>query len=222
MLLCAACLARLAPPVWHGCRRCGHQLPETVRIDSDHCPFCPKTPLRFDAVIPLGSYHAGLREAVLRMKRPAHDALSAAIGRLLAARRREELAAISADVIVPIPMFWRRRLRRGKNCPELLGNCLAKSLGVPTRRGVLVRLRNTVPQAGLPPSRRFENVRGAFCVRRPEAVRDARVLLVDDVLTTGATCQRGRQDTQAGGGGNGRRGRCGPRRGACPNSRNSH
>jgi ComF family protein len=145
-------------------------------------------PLKFDAVIPLGGYHAGLRDAILRMKRPAHDALSAAIGRLLAARRRDDLAAISADVILPIPMFWRRRLARGKNSPELLANCLAKSLGVPMRRRVLVRLRNTPPQAGLPPSRRFENVRGAFRMRHPEAVKDARILLVDDVLTTGATC----------------------------------
>jgi len=56
------------------------------------------------------------------------------------------------------------------------------------RRSVLVRCRNTLPQASLAPSRRFENVRGAFHVRRPGAVRGARVLLVDDVLTTGATC----------------------------------
>ena len=56
------------------------------------------------------------------------------------------------------------------------------------RTTILVRRRNTLPQASLAPSRRFENVRGAFRVRRPETVKGARVLLVDDVLTTGATC----------------------------------
>lgn len=56
------------------------------------------------------------------------------------------------------------------------------------RRQILIRQRNTLPQARLPPSRRFANVRGAFRIRRPDAVRGARVLLVDDVLTTGATC----------------------------------
>ena len=122
------------------------------------------------------------------MKRPMHDALSVAMGRLLVERRRERLAGVRADVIVPIPMFWGRRLGRGKNSPELLAGCLAKSLGVPLRTTILVRRRNTLPQAGLAPSRRFENVRGAFRVRRPDAVKDARVLLVDDVLTTGATC----------------------------------
>jgi ComF family protein len=136
----------------------------------------------------LGAYDAELRDAVLRMKRPAHDALSLTVGRLLAVRRGEQLAAIGADLIVPVPMFWRRRLKRGKNNPDLLAGCLAKSLGVPLRRGVLVRRRNTEPQAGLPPSRRFQNMPGAFRVRRPGAVKGARVLLVDDVLTTGATC----------------------------------
>ena len=85
-------------------------------------------------------------------------------------------------------MFWTRRLRRGKNNPEILASCLAKHLGISMRRNALVRCRNTPPQAGLPPSQRFLNMRGAFRVRRPEFVKNPRVLLVDDVLTTGATC----------------------------------
>ena len=155
----------------------------------DGCPFCRETTLRFDAVIPLGSYHAGsarghIADETARPRRAigghrASAGCAAASG----------VAAVAADVIVPIPMFWRRRLRRGKNCPELLAGTVWPNRWASQRhRRVLVRLRNTSPQSGLPPSRRFENVRGAFRVRRPEAVRDARVLLVDDVLTTGATC----------------------------------
>lgn len=145
-------------------------------------------PLKFDATVTLGSYHAGLRDVVLRMKRPMHTALSVAMGELLVRRRGEQLLDHRADVIVPIPMFWARRLYRGINSPEILARCLASSLGIPVRRNLLVRCRNTLPQANLPPSRRFKNVRGAFRVRHPNAVQDARVLLVDDVLTTGATC----------------------------------
>jgi len=184
--LCAGCLAKFLPATWHGCNRCGGEVPDG-RPASDGCESCRHTPLRFDSVIPLGGYHSGLRDAVLRMKRPSHDALSVAMGRLLVERQQERLAGVRADVIVPIPMFWGRRLGRGKNSPELLASCLAKSLEVPMRT-ILVRRRNTLPQASLAPSRRFENVRGAFQVRRPDAVKDARVLLVDDVLTTGATC----------------------------------
>ena len=185
--LCAVCLDKFGFGDWHGCDRCGGEVPE-VRPTSDGCESCRHTRLRFDSVIPLGGYHSGLRDAILRMKRPVHDALSVAMGRLLVERRQERLAGVQADVIVPIPMFWGRRLGRGKNSPELLANCLAKSLAVPMRTTILVRRRNTLPQSGLAPSRRFENVRGAFRVRRPNAVKGARVLLVDDVLTTGATC----------------------------------
>jgi ComF family protein len=185
--LCAGCLGKFGPATWSSCNRCGGEVPDG-RPGSDRCESCRNASLQFDLVIPLGAYHSGLREAVLRMKRPLHDALSVAMGRLLVERRRERLAGVRADVIVPIPMYWRRRWGCGKNSPELLASCLAKSLEVPVRSRILVRRRNTLPQAGLAPSRRFENVRGAFLVRRPEAVKGARVLLVDDVLTTGATC----------------------------------
>ncbi len=184
---CADCLARLAPSAWHGCRRCGGEIVE-CDFSPDRCPHCSNLSLRFDAAVTLGSYHAGLREVVLRMKRPSHNALSLAMGRLLAQRRREELLGLQTSVIVPIPMFWARRLGRGINNPDVLAGCLGQSLGIPVRHHILIRHRNTLPQAHLPPSRRFENVRGAFRVRNPDAVRDARVLLVDDVLTTGATC----------------------------------
>jgi ComF family protein len=154
----------------------------------ESCPRCRKLPLRFDTVVTLGSYHAGLRDMVLRMKRPTHNGLSMAMGRLLADRRRDRLVELQADMVIPIPMYWPRRLRRGANNPEVLASCLARSLGIPVGRRILVRHRHTLPQADLPPSRRFKNVQGAFRVRRADAVKDARVLLVDDVLTTGATC----------------------------------
>ncbi len=185
--LCEPCIKRLAPATWAGCRRCGSQLLEGGP-PPDHCPRCRNVTLRFDTVVTLGGYHAGLRDMILRMKRPAHNGLSMAIGRLLAERRREQLAEVGADVVIPIPMFWFRRFHRGTNNTEVLAGCVARSLAIPVGRRILVRRRNTLPQADLPPTRRFENMRGAFRVRQGDVLKDARVLLVDDVLTTGATC----------------------------------
>jgi ComF family protein len=185
--LCQPCLTALGPASWRGCQRCGAQLPSGATA-AERCPQCRNNQLHFDAVIALGGYHAGLRDAVLRMKRPQHDPLSSAMGRLLARQRHHSLAAVRADLIVPIPMFWQRRISRGKNGPETLAACLGRSLRLPVHRGVLRRCRNTRPQAGLVPTRRFENVKGAFRVGRARPIHDARVLLVDDVLTTGATC----------------------------------
>ena len=115
---CPECLKQFGPAVWHGCRRCGSEVREVVDADAaqNSADSARRAALRFDTVIPLGAYDAGLRDAVLRMKRPAHDRLSLAIGRVLAARRGEQLAGLGADLIVPVPMFWWRRLRRGKQC----------------------------------------------------------------------------------------------------------
>ncbi|MEN6459499.1 MAG: phosphoribosyltransferase family protein [Thermoguttaceae bacterium] len=185
--LCNGCLAIFGPADWNGCWRCGTKLSGELPL-ADGCPRCRKTRLHFDTVVALGGYHTGLRDAVLRMKRPAHEPLSYTLGQLLAERHGERLAEIDANLIVPIPMFWRRRLGRGVNSPEVLARCLGQSLATPVRPRLLVRCRNTAPQGHLTPARRLENVRGAFHVRRPDAVQNARILLVDDVLTTGATC----------------------------------
>jgi predicted amidophosphoribosyltransferase len=127
VLLCGECLTRLGPDVWHGCRRCAGQVPSSG-LPPDRCPHCRDARLKFDAAVALGSYHAGLRDVVLRMKRPSSAALALAMGRLLAHRRRDQLAVHMADMVVPIPMYWARRLGRGMNSPEVLAGCLGKSL----------------------------------------------------------------------------------------------
>ncbi len=186
-LLCEACSGRVKADRASRCRRCagatgGNELP------TDGCPLCRRASLRFDAAVALGGYHTGFRDLVLRMKWPAHEALSRAMGRMLAEQRGGQLLEYRPDVAVPVPMFWLRRLRRGVNSPEIVARCLGQSLGLPVRRDLLVRHRNTEPQAGLSPERRFKNVEDAFRVRRRRPVDGARVLLLDDILTTGATC----------------------------------
>jgi ComF family protein len=186
-LLCVGCRDRLGPTTRIGCRRCGGKV-EADHSATDCCPLCEKVSLWFDMVVVLGDYHAGLQEVVVRMKRPVHHALSVAMGRFLAQQRSEELMDIRPDFIVPIPMHWTRWLGRAMNSPELLGGCLSRFLGAPMRRRLLVRRRNTLPQKDLLPKERIQNMRGAFRVRRGIDLQNARILLVDDVLTTGATC----------------------------------
>jgi ComF family protein len=184
---CGPCLRRLAPTGWNPCPRCGANAPPDASATVS-CPQCRGMKPRFNAAVALGGYHGGLRRAILRMKRPANEPLTLAVGRLLAQRRREQLTAFAADLIVPVPMFWRRRLRRGVNCPDVLAECLGAALDLPVSRGALVRWRSTLPQHGLTPAGRRRNVRRAFRVRHKQSITGARVLLVDDVLTTGATC----------------------------------
>ncbi|MGW8257281.1 MAG: ComF family protein, partial [Thermoguttaceae bacterium] len=116
-----------------------------------NCPLCKRTPLFFDAVVALGNYQDSMRQIILQMKRPQHESLTLAMGRLLAQVRYGELEGLCADVIVPIPMYWSRRLKRGTNNPELLARALGKKLGVPVDNRLLARVRNTQPQVNLTP-----------------------------------------------------------------------
>jgi ComF family protein len=113
--------------------------------------------------------------------------LSAPLGRLLArALPREQ----SFDVIVPMPLHWRKRWQRGFNQSELLAREIGRRTHTPVQNA-LRRVRGTVSQAGLTSAKRRENVSGAFQASRREKHRKAldghSVLLIDDVMTTGAT-----------------------------------
>jgi len=186
LLLCPDCCRRFVPEKWIGCRHCGGAIAEGLDF-SNHCSLCKEPPLLFDTVVTIGGYHGDLHDVILRMKHPQHEALATAMGRLLAQKRCGELAGLHANLILPIPMHWTRRIRRGVNSPELLARCLGEKLGIPVRRRLLVRSKKTLPQSGLSPKQRFRNVRGAFRVRPTDLLKGARILLVDDVLTTGAT-----------------------------------
>ena len=110
MLLCKHCCLLLGPESWPGCRRCGLLEAAEVELAPTDCDACRKARLQFDGVIPLGAYDGELRDAVLKTKRLFHENFSIALGHLLAQRRKGELADFRPDLIIPIPMYWRRRL----------------------------------------------------------------------------------------------------------------
>jgi ComF family protein len=113
-------------------------------------------------------------------------ALAEPLGDLLA-ETRALLPEDAVDLVVPVPLHRRRQRERGFNQSWLLARRLAASWGVQALPDVLVRARGTLPQTDLGAAERCHNVRGAFRVSRPEAVRGRHVVLVDDIMTTGAT-----------------------------------
>ncbi len=147
-LICAECCRRLVPEKWIGCRHCGGVIFGDGE-SSDHCSLCKHPPLLFDRVVTIGGYRDNLRDAILKMKHPQHENLSLAMGRLLGEKRFGELDELEAEMIIPVPMYWMRRWRRGTNSAELLARCLGRKLGVPVRRRLLVRCKNTQPQSEL-------------------------------------------------------------------------
>ena len=186
VLLCGACQDRLCDEGGGFCRRCGSPCPPDRPGTS--CPHCCKAKFRFDSVVALGAYRGALREAILTMKHPRGEYLSRAVGQFLAIKKWSELRDFEPDCLIPIPMHWRRRIWRGVNSPHLLADELSGRIGVPTLSGALSRDRNTIPQKDLGHTDRFRNVRGAFALCGGYGLRGARVLIVDDIMTSGATC----------------------------------
>lgn len=186
-LVCEECLCDLALFSGQTCLQCGAKTSGAAG-DLSECGVCRGVKLWFDEAVALGEYGGLLREWLLRMKTSRGDLMSLAMGRLIWHRYRARLVEFQPDVVVPVPMHWRRRWSHGTNSAAVIAEVLADNLNAPLAPRLLRRLRHTPPQFSLPPSQRRANVRRAFAVRSGYHLERANVLLVDDILTTGSTC----------------------------------
>ncbi len=146
------------------------------------CPHCAQGPPAFVALRSPFRYEGVVREAVHALKFGGAAALAPLLARPMAQLLCAWAPPVEAVVAVPSP--WMRARARGYNQAWLLATALAQTVGLPVLGGVLKR-RWTPPQATLPAQRRWEEVRGAVVASR--TFRGERLLLVDDVATTGAT-----------------------------------
>ncbi|MBC8355362.1 MAG: ComF family protein [Planctomycetes bacterium] len=147
---------------------------------------CRGKRVRFVRAYALGVYGGIVRDAVLQMKQASGESLTLAMGQLLG----EDLSRRLVDVpshIVSVPTHWTRRIRRNVNCPEILLESVAKRIGVRSYPKLLRCRRKTSKQGTLLPHERLANVRGAYRVSAGYAINGAKMLLLDDVMTTGAT-----------------------------------
>lgn len=186
--LCLPCRSSLLNFRGARCRACGCELPPGFLDDQTSCANCRDEKFKFSSVMAAAAYRDDARDAVLRMKFSGSHGLAIAVSQLLLQTMKSQFERFAPTVVAPIPMHWTRRLWRGTNCPETIAEHLADGLNVPFAPDLLVRIRKTQRQTFLPPGQRQENVRGAFRPRKGYDLADLRVLLVDDVLTTGATC----------------------------------
>ena len=184
---CYECREEMRRGDWPVCRRCAARVPEIPGAVSE-CGHCCQEKLWFDRTLALGEYGGLLRDQVLAMKVDRSERLAGAMGQWMAARLGNELRNVQADAIVPVPMHAWRRLVRGTNPPGALAVPLGRELGLPVFPRMLARRRNSQPQVGLSRSARFRNIRGEILVKKSYSLDAPHVLLVDDTLTTGATC----------------------------------
>ncbi len=184
-LLCPACqiaLAKLESEA--ACRGCGAPLATW----GAPCPRClGRGRGRIKTTLRLGRFTGALREMIHQLKYGARWYL----GEYLAERLMSDVAVVglleSVDALVPTPLHWRRRIARGFNQAEVIAARLGALAGVPVIRPIR-RVRDTPTQTHLHSAvERAGNLRGAFALKSPAWVKGKRLVLVDDVLTTGAT-----------------------------------
>lgn len=177
-VLCSFCEEKLERVMGETCRRCG------ADRGGRGCVECRGKSFVFARAVAVGSYVGTLRGLLLKYKLGGHGYLADDLGRRLAQRVLDEVVPV--DVVTAVPMRRWTRLRRGYNPAEELAAAVASKLRRSYVRA-LKKIRTTEPQAKLPLAKRASNPAGAYAVRKPAVVRSRSVLLVDDVLTTGAT-----------------------------------
>src|SRR5260221_742504 len=183
---CANCLPLFTIDPLASCPRCCSTVGPHVDL-GDGCVVCRKESFAFERAIRFGPYQGVLRDLILRMKQPGQEGLADAVGTCWAERAEVRLRDLGADLVVPVPLHWRRRWRRGYNQSEALAQAIARRLALPCHPSALRRRRATPPPTTLSPTDRRQNLKGAFAVRSGVDLKGKTVLLIDDVMTSGST-----------------------------------
>ncbi len=184
---CESCADELSPDPVNRCERCGAEAGPHASTQNG-CTHCRNRKLKFRSVVCLSMYEGRLRKVLLAAKWSFSTVPMRSLARLLASARSDELRSLAVDRIIPIPQHWRQRLVRNFNPAAVVAEELGRALKVPADVHILQRARRTRPQKRVSVHQRFENQQGALKLRDSHMIQGERILLVDDVLTTGATC----------------------------------
>jgi ComF family protein len=183
--VCPACLSLPKPlEAEYFCRACRTPFVDSYPLDEhDLCTVCRESLVNFDAAYSFGSYEGPLRKLIHLFKYAKVESLALPLSRLLLQAMPLEQRF---DVVIAMPMHWRKRWQRGFNQAELLAKPVVKRYGLKLSTQ-LRRKRYTKPQAGLTEVQRRENLKDSFWVNNAQQIAGKRILLIDDVFTTGAT-----------------------------------
>jgi ComF family protein len=188
---CAVCGRVLVEGEYLFCTACRWNMPLTNTWNASDNPIREKLHTLFMAEQASALFYyqkrSGYDNLVHRFKYSGKASLAYALGRWFGRELRQSGLYGDVDLIVPVPLHPLRRMKRGYNQSECVARGIGKSLGKPVTTSNLIRKVHNRSQTRHDSADRWENVAGIFAVRDPEAFRGKHILLVDDVLTTGAT-----------------------------------
>lgn len=179
--ICSECWEEVLQYKGPACLKCGVPLSSSL---PSTCGGCLKDEPPFDHARSFGLHNSTLKEAVNLLKFHGIKRLSKPLSEKI-----NGMALPHVDLLLPVPLHEKRIRQREFNQSALIGKHVAKHLGVPMIVNSLIRKRNTIPQVGLSAKERRKNIRNAFSVNKAGLIKGRRVMLVDDVFTTGATAR---------------------------------
>ena len=199
---CVICGVHVERGVHRVCMKCRYNLPKTLFA------FRPDNPVKeyfdnhFESVNCASLFYLKAdnkwKRALYRSKYGQEWFIARQLGIMLGGELLDSGLYSDVDIVVPVPLHWRKLLQRGYNQSNYIADGVAEALGAKVCRNALYRRINNPPQAGQMIGERWDNVDEIFAVRRPEKLHGKHVLIVDDVLTTGATlCSCARAILQA-------------------------
>jgi ComF family protein len=183
---CCACQKALLPPIVPTCQRCAATVGPYLDT-SQGCVTCRGKHYQFHQALRFGVYEGLLRDLILKGKQIPGIAILEELVTLWVERDRTRFEELKPTAIVPIPLHFTRRWRRGFNQAEIIAEQLGKLLQIPVQASWLKKVRRTPYQYQVSAQQRTENLRGAFALRDSKVIPNTRILLVDDVMTTGGT-----------------------------------
>jgi competence protein ComFC len=187
--ICEKCLASFEAPLEKKCEVCGQPHAGMTAAEEEElvCRACQQKTYAFDRARSFGIYDGPLVRAILLLKWERIEPLGSWFAQRLGEIAEREGELLAGDVVVPVPLHPDRERERGYNQAGLVSKPLARRLNLPHKSVLLMRTRPRPNKQVLSLEERWESVRGAFATRPGRQVDNKRVVLVDDVMTTGAT-----------------------------------
>ncbi|MCU6762692.1 DNA utilization protein GntX [uncultured Roseburia sp.] len=181
--ICPECKKKLIYIAGSYCMKCGKPL---VSQEEEYCSDCIRRRHEFDAGRSLFSYQGEVRSSLYRFKYGNKRSYAFFYGSEICKQLETWIRRCGIDYLIPIPLYKKKKRKRGYNQAEVLARVLSRNLSVPVLSSGLVRVKNTSPQKELSAAERRKNLAGAFACFS-ESVRGKTILLTDDIYTTGAT-----------------------------------
>lgn len=162
---------------------------EAIRGNAFEDHFLGKVELQRGASCFLYRKDSAIQKALFQLKYKQQGDVGFQLGVLFGQRLKESSFLDGIDCMMPVPLFWKKEKLRGYNQSLLIAQGIQQVSGIPIKKDILVKIRPTVSQTKKSREERLDNVSSTFSVRNPEQIQEKQILLVDDVLTTGATIE---------------------------------